>query len=80
MQKLSQRHVQITKRLPSVGRMESSTHLDLAIGLPLRNREQLTNLLQELYKPVSANFRHYLTPDEFACVVWPEPEGLSIGH
>jgi kumamolisin len=40
--------------------------LDLTIGLPLRDRPGLTNLLQELYDPNSRNFRHYLTPDQFA--------------
>ncbi len=40
--------------------------LDLAIGLPLRNREALTNLLQEQYNPASTNFRRYLTPEQFA--------------
>jgi hypothetical protein len=61
----------ITKRLTSSDRLESGTRLDLAIGLPLRNREELTNLLQELYQPSSANFRHYLTADQFASSFGP---------
>lgn len=40
--------------------------LDLTIGLPLRDREGLTNLLREIYTPGSPNFRHFLTPEEFA--------------
>ncbi len=40
--------------------------MDLAIGLPLRNREGLTNLLSEIYQPSGTNFRHFLTADEFA--------------
>jgi subtilase family serine protease len=64
----------ITKRLQSIGRLESSTRLDLAIGLPLRNREKLTNLLQELYEPSQANFRHYLTADQFASSFGPSQE------
>src|SRR5580700_4122573 len=35
--------------------------LNLSISLPLRDRPGLTNLLQQLYDPASANFRHYLT-------------------
>src|ERR1700677_3661133 len=31
------------KRLAPIGRLESDTRLDLAIGLPLRNQETLTN-------------------------------------
>jgi uncharacterized repeat protein (TIGR03803 family) len=40
--------------------------LNLAISLPLRDREGLTNLLQQLYDPASPNFRHFLTPEQFA--------------
>jgi uncharacterized repeat protein (TIGR03803 family) len=54
------------KRLQPIGRLESAAHLDLAIGLPLRNREALTNLLREIYSPASANYHHYLTPEQFA--------------
>jgi uncharacterized repeat protein (TIGR03803 family) len=39
--------------------------LNLTIGLPLRDREGLTNLLEQLYDPASPNFRHYLTPEQF---------------
>jgi hypothetical protein len=64
----------ITKRLAPIGRLESGRRLDLAIGLPLRNGDKLTNLLQELYQPSSANFRHYLTPDQFASSFGPSEE------
>ena len=64
----------ITKRLTSVGRLESGRRLDLAIGLPLRNGGKLTNLLEELYEPSSANFRHYLTSDQFASSFGPSQE------
>ena len=56
----------ITKRLTPIRRLDSRARLDLAIGLPLRNREQLTNLLEGIYNPSDSNFRHYLTPDQFA--------------
>jgi hypothetical protein len=46
----------ITKRLTPVSRLDGGTRLDLAIGLPLRNHEQLTNLLEQLYQPGNANF------------------------
>jgi hypothetical protein len=71
-QRIPQRHVQsITKRFVPIKRLESSTRLDLAIGLPLRNRDKLTNLLQELYRPSSPNFRHFLTPEQFAASFGP---------
>jgi uncharacterized repeat protein (TIGR03803 family) len=40
--------------------------LNLSISLPLRNREGLTNLLQQLYDPASPNFRHFLSSEQFA--------------
>jgi hypothetical protein len=64
----------VTKRLTSIGRLESGAHLDLAIGLPLRDREKLTNLLEELSQPSSPNFRHYLTADQFASSFGPNEE------
>ena len=42
------------------------TRLNLAIGLPLRDREGLTNLLQQLYDPASPNYHRFLTPEQFA--------------
>jgi subtilase family serine protease len=63
-----------TKRLTPISRLDSGTRLSLAIGLPLRNREELTNLLQELYQPGNANFRHYLTPDQFTSRFGPSRE------
>jgi subtilase family serine protease len=54
-----------------VGSLDASAHLDLAMGLPLRNPEQLTNRLQTIYQPGSTNFRHYLTPDQFTAAHGP---------
>jgi hypothetical protein len=54
-----------------IGRVDASQRLDLAIGLPLRNPEKLTNLLQRIYKPGSANFHHYLTPEQFNAAFGP---------
>src|SRR5215471_5352904 len=54
------------KDLRPVGRLPANQQLDLAIGLPLRNREALTNLLRELYDPTSPSYRHFLVPKQFA--------------
>jgi hypothetical protein len=37
----------------------------LAIGLPLRNQDQLDLLLQQISDPASPNYQQYLTPDQF---------------
>src|SRR6266566_8067790 len=55
----------VTNATP-VGRSSRWARLDLGIGLPLREREALTNLLQQLYDPASTNYHHYLTPEQFA--------------
>ena len=64
----------MAKKLTPLRRLEGDVHLNLAIGLPLRNREQLTNLLHDLYQPGGANFRHYLSPEEFASSFGPSQE------
>jgi len=57
--------------LRPVGTLASSTNLDLVIGLPLRNKEALTNLLQQQYAPTSPEYHHWLTPEEFTARFGP---------
>ena len=52
--------------LTAAGRLEGSRELKLAIGLPLRDKAGLTNLLQEIYDPASPDYHHFLTPAQFA--------------
>jgi len=52
--------------LTASGTLPGDTNLTLAIGLPLRNREALTNLLRQIYDPASPAYHHYLTADQFA--------------
>src|ERR1039458_2919246 len=62
---LSDRVHSVINNLTPQSRLPASNQLDLVIGLPLRNRETLTNLLQQLYDPTSTNYHHYLTPEQF---------------
>jgi subtilase family serine protease len=64
----------VTRNLSPEGRLDANRQLHLAIGLPLRNGEQLTNLLEDVYNPSSSNFRHFLRPDEFAASFGPSAE------
>ena len=48
------------------GRLPATDRLSLAIGLPLRNQQALTQLLQQISDPAHPNYRHYLTPGGFA--------------
>ncbi len=51
--------------LQPVGQLSGLTILNLAVGLPLRNKEELNNLLQQIYDPASPQYHHYLTPEQF---------------
>jgi hypothetical protein len=51
--------------LQPLGHLPGTNSLRLAISLPLRNGEALTNLLQRLYDPASPDYHHYLTPAQF---------------
>ena len=60
--------------LRPTGRLPGSTRLDLAIGLPLRHQEALTNLLRQLYDPSSPSYHRFLSPQQFAEQFGPSPE------
>ena len=55
----------VVAQLQAIGEVPGDTNLSLAIGLPLRNQEALTNLLAQIYDPASTNYHHYLTPEQF---------------
>ena len=61
-------------QLRALGRLPATQRLDLVIGLPLRNRPALTNLLEQIYDPASPQFHRYLTPEQFAEQFGPSPE------
>jgi len=48
-----------------MGQLPASQNLKLAITLPLRNEDQLDQLLTDLYDPSSPNYRHFLTVEQF---------------
>jgi len=49
-----------------IGALSRTARLDLAIGLPLRNPEELDRLLERVSNPASPNYRSYLSASEFA--------------
>ena len=57
--------------LQPTGRPSATKRLNLAIGLPLRNEQALDDLLRQIYDPASANFHHYLTPEQFTAQFGP---------
>ena len=80
----------VVASLPPLARLPDSTRLHLAIGLPLRNREGLTNLLKQIYDPKSPHYHQYLTPEQFterfgpaerdydALIHFAESSGLTV--
>ncbi|MGA2864224.1 MAG: protease pro-enzyme activation domain-containing protein [Verrucomicrobiota bacterium] len=48
-----------------VGRLPGELRLNLAVGLPLRNRQELADLLDQLYDPASPSYRQWLTVEQF---------------
>ena len=69
---LASGHVpEIARRLRPFGILPATTNLNLAIGLPLRHKDELATVLTQLYDPASPLYRHFFTPDEFAARFGP---------
>src|ERR1019366_7570596 len=65
-------HVPAEAKLATpLGRLPGDRRLNLAIGLPLRHTEALTNLLRQLYDPTHPRYHQYLTPEQFATEFGP---------
>src|SRR5262245_6782762 len=52
-------------KLAPTERLPASSVLTLAIGLPLRNTNELTALLKQIYDPASPQYRQFLTAAQF---------------
>lgn len=52
--------------LTPIGRLPEETTLRLSVGLPLRNKGALDELVREMYDPASPNYHQFLTPGQFA--------------
>jgi hypothetical protein len=46
-------------------RLPAGQRISLAVGLPLRDPQGLSNFLRDLYDPSSPSFHQFLTPDQF---------------
>jgi uncharacterized repeat protein (TIGR01451 family) len=67
----------VLSHLTPADRVNATNQMHLAIGLPLRNTEALTNLLEQIYDSSSPNYRHYLTPEEFTAHFGPTEQDLQ---
>jgi subtilase family serine protease len=52
--------------LQAVGRLRAEDRLNIAIGLPLRNKAAMDHLLADLYDPASPSFHRWRTPEQLA--------------
>jgi uncharacterized repeat protein (TIGR01451 family) len=65
--------------IQSAGRLPPDQRLNLAVGLPLRNRASLTNLLTELYDPANPKYHQWLSVDQFTASFGPtEADYLEV--
>ena len=55
----------------TAGRMPAGQTLRLVMVLPLRNQDELENLLADLYNPDSPSYHKFLTVDEFTARFGP---------
>jgi kumamolisin len=63
----------ISKSQP-VSNTAANQKIALAIGLNLRNADNLTSYLQQISSPSSPLYRHYLNPASFAALYGPLPQ------
>ncbi len=54
-----------------MGNLSSSQTLRLVIALPLRNQDELNQLLVDLYNPSSPSYHHFLTVEQFTAEFGP---------
>ncbi len=59
------------------GRLNPTNRLQLSISLPLRNTNELEQLLRDIYDPASPTFHHYLSAEEFAQRFGPTQEDYA---
>lgn len=59
------------------GALDASTHMQMQVVLPMRNKEKLKDLLSVLYNPSSPLFRHWLSVAEFTKRFGPTQKDYS---
>jgi hypothetical protein len=64
----------VVKQLTPKQPLPADSNLRLALALPLRNQQALTELLQQLYDPRSPSFHAFLSSSEFTALFGPTEE------
>jgi uncharacterized membrane protein len=68
------RPVVASGRAAVVGTLPPDRQLHFSIVLPLRNQKELAGLLERLYDPASADFRHFLSVAQFTAAFGPSSD------
>jgi kumamolisin len=79
-QSVSTRHVRATVvsgEATPVGRLPQSQTMQLDLVLQMRDPAGLRNFLNDVYNPQSANYRHFLSPEEFTARFGPTAEDYA---
>ena len=59
-------HPRFSSAVKTLGPVEPTTQIEVSIWLKPHNQEDLDFVASDLYDPKSANYRHWLTPAQFA--------------
>jgi kumamolisin len=62
---------QAAKHGSLVARANGNQKMSVTISLKLRNADQLDAFIADLYNPASPNYKHFLTPEQFAAKFGP---------
>jgi len=63
--------------LTIVGKPDAASQMSFEVALPLRNVDQLQELLAALHNPTSAQYHHWLTPAQFGALFGPDAATVS---
>jgi kumamolisin len=64
-------------KAPLVGPVPQADAITLEVGLQIRDPKGLNSFIADVSDPASANYRHYLTPAQFAATYGPTPTDYS---
>ena len=67
----------LVSRAHLVGPADAQQQLNLSVGLQLRNKQELANLLSEISNPRSPMYHQYLTPQEFVAQFGPTADQVQ---
>ena len=65
------RHATQDGATPLMGQLSTTQNMSLVITLPLRDQDQLDQLLKDLYDPSSPSYRQFLTVEQFTAQFGP---------